>query len=148
MICFQDLFMESRGKPILYQGKILVMMDLFPTDGCTRFRFVFESAHGEWRQGACLCIKGKFSVNRQKIPDAMEVWQDTAPQAFEFQVSRGVLEIEIRNVWDVGDGVMHSWHNGGAMLVEEVPGGRCYRCNDGFPDDDLDDVVFRIERIR
>jgi len=33
------------------------------------------------------------------------------------------------------------------MLVEEVPNGYRYRCNDIQSDDDYDDVIFRIERI-
>ncbi|MCB1117403.1 MAG: hypothetical protein KDK50_02345, partial [Chlamydiia bacterium] len=38
-------------------------------------------------------------------------------------------------------------HNGAAMIVEEIPNGRRYRCNDGEPDDDFDDIVFTITRI-
>jgi hypothetical protein len=33
------------------------------------------------------------------------------------------------------------------MIVDELPDGRRYRCNDGFADDDLEDIIFRLERI-
>jgi len=33
------------------------------------------------------------------------------------------------------------------MLVEELPTGFRYRCNEGRDDDDYDDLIFRIERI-
>jgi hypothetical protein len=58
-----------------------------------------------------------------------------------------VSTIEVKNVWDVGDGVIHSWHNGAAMIVEPLPNGRRYRCNDGLADDDFDDIVFHLERL-
>lgn len=51
------------------------------------------------------------------------------------------------NAWDLGDGRPQSWHNGVALLVEEIPTGRRYHCNDGDPDDDLDDLVFRVEVV-
>src|SRR5262249_40623643 len=44
-----------------------------------------------------------------------------------------------------GNGVMQSWHNRAAMLIDVLPDKRLYRCNDGHPDDNFDDVVFRIE---
>jgi len=31
------------------------------------------------------------------------------------------------------------------MIVEEIPSGRRYKCNDGRADDDFDEIVFRIE---
>jgi hypothetical protein len=33
------------------------------------------------------------------------------------------------------------------MIVEALPNGRRYRCNDGFADDDFDDLIFRLERV-
>jgi hypothetical protein len=33
------------------------------------------------------------------------------------------------------------------MIVQEIAEGRRYRCNDGYPDDDFDGLIFRIERI-
>ncbi|MGC8960716.1 MAG: hypothetical protein ACP5OO_13245 [Chloroflexia bacterium] len=35
---------------------------------------------------------------------------------------------------------------GAGMLVEEIENGFRYRCNDGYPDLDFNDIVFRIER--
>jgi hypothetical protein len=61
----------------------------------------------------------------------------------KIQTKKG--ECQVKNVWDTGDGVMDSWHNGGAMVVEEIASGRRYKCNDGRPDDDFNDIVFRIE---
>jgi hypothetical protein len=34
------------------------------------------------------------------------------------------------------------------MIVEEIENGRRYRCNDGVPDDDFDDIVFTVQRVK
>jgi hypothetical protein len=142
------MFMKSKGRPIVYEGKTLVMTHDFPTEGAKRMRLVFESCNAEWRQGASLRVRseGKIVINGQQLTHAV-CWQDTAPETVEFEISGKVPNIEIKNVWDVGNGVMESWHNGAAMIVETLPTGRRYRCNDGFPDDDFDDIVFRLERL-
>jgi hypothetical protein len=147
MPSFQEMFEKSAGKPILYNGKTLVMLDDFPTEGSKNLRLFFEACNAEWRQGVALRFEGKFKVNGQVIRRGVVLWQDTAPQTVELKVIGKSSTIEVKNVWDVGDGVIHSWHNGAAMIVEPVPNGRRYRCNDGLADDDFDDIVFRLERV-
>ncbi|TWT40064.1 hypothetical protein [Botrimarina hoheduenensis] len=148
MPSFEKMFMKSDGKPIEYQGNTLVMGDDFPTEGTIRLRLVFEACNGEWRQGVCLKVLGEgiFSANGHESP-YFTFWQDTAPPVVEFEVVGDVSDIDVKNVWDVGDGVMDSGHNGAAMIVEEIPNGRRYRCNDGYADDDFDDIIFHIERL-
>jgi hypothetical protein len=189
---FQSMFTESKGKPIVYEGNTLVMLDDFPREGATKFRLVFETCNGkpfgehtqtvptqerrhqnrtpdgrffrtsedglapwrnllppgEWRQGVALTFEGKFKILGQIIRRAIVLWCDTAdPQTVEFEVVGKPATIAVKNIWDVGNGVIDSWHNGAAMIVESVPNGRRYRCNDGFADDDFNDIVFRLERI-
>lgn len=146
MISFQDMFEKSKGKPIQYQGKTLVMLHSFPTNGATHLRLIFESCASEWRQGVALRVRGRFKVRGQLIGKSIVLWHDTAPEVVELEISPETPNIEVNNVWDVGDGVIHSWHNGAAMIVESLEDGIRYRCNDGFADDDFDDIVFRIER--
>jgi hypothetical protein len=57
------------------------------------------------------------------------------------------------NVWDYRPhevveppGSVASHQNFAGMLVEELPNGNRYRCNEGRDDDDYDDLVFRIVR--
>ncbi len=150
MPSFQGMFEKSGGKPIVYQGKTLLMVDDFPTDRARRFRLVFEACNGKWRQGVSLKIRlknSKFQVHDEIIKNQIVLWQDTAPQTVEIEIIGKASTIEVKNVWDFGDGVMESWHNGAAMIVETVPTGRRYRCNDGDPDDDFDDIIFRLERV-
>ena len=146
MVSFQLMFEESAGKPIDYQGKTLAMLDRFPTEGATRLRLVFESCNGEWRQGVALRIDGNFKIHGQSFNKGVVLWHDTAPEVVDLEIPPKVSVVEVNNVWDVGDGVIHSWHNGAAMIVESVENGTRYHCNDGFADDDFDDIVFRIER--
>jgi len=56
--------------------------------------------------------------------------------------------IHVWNVWNFA----HWWKGidyglyGAGMIVEEIERGFRYYCNDGYPDDDFNDIVFRIER--
>ena len=56
--------------------------------------------------------------------------------------------IHVWNVWNPG----HWWRGvrgrtyGAGMIVEEIENGFRYYCNDGYPDEDFNDIVFRIER--
>lgn len=149
MPSFQDQFVSSKGQPIKYQGNTLVMVDFFPIKDETKLRLTFETADGPWRQGVSIRLRegGAMVLEGQEFQH-VAFWRDTAPQVVEFETVGEVTRLEIKNIWDVGDGVVHSWHNGAAMIVEETPCGRRYRCNDGYADDDFDDIIFRIERLR
>ena len=147
MPSFQEMFEKSGGKPIEYDGKTLVLFDLFPTEGAKQLRLTFAECKGEWRQGVALRFEGKFKVNGQIIRRGIVLWQDSAPQTVELEVFGKTASVEVKNVWDVGDSVIHSWHNGAAMIVESFPNGRRYLCNDGFADDDFNDIIFHLERI-
>lgn len=62
------------------------------------------------------------------------------------QTTKG--ECFIKNVWDPGDGTMDSCHNEAGMIVENIPSGRRYLCNEGQPDEDFNDIIFRIELLK
>jgi hypothetical protein len=148
MPSFESMFRATHGKPIEYQGKKLHMLDHFPVAEIKRIHVIFEECNGEWTQGVRLVCDGECRINGSKIASNTPVtlWQNTAPSHVEIELSGDTKEIRISNIWDTGDGVTHCWHNGAAMIVEELPNGRRYRCNDGFADDDFDDIVFRLER--
>jgi len=147
MPTFQELFEKSAGKPVVYKGRLVMMSDDFPVKGTKCVQLHFEECNGEWRQGVALSCKGGFRVNDKAIKNGLVLWQDTAPQVVTMEVLGCPQTIVVRNVWDVGDGVIHSWHNGAAMIPEPLPTGYRYRCNDGFADEDFDDIVFRLERV-
>jgi hypothetical protein len=59
--------------------------------------------------------------------------------------------VGIQNIWawtsPLGTRTVDSSHNGAAMIIEEIENGRRYRCNDGYPDEDFDDIVFTVKKI-
>jgi hypothetical protein len=144
MSTFEDLFLKSKGQPVTYKGQVIQMVDRLRVDNGQAMKIAFESVNSSWRQGICLTTDGSFEVNSQKIKKSVVLWHDTAPVEVLLKVWTNKGECQVKNVWDVGDGVMHSWHNGAAMIVEEFPAGRRYRCNDGRADEDFDDIIFNI----
>lgn len=91
------------------------------------------------------CLRG----GGKTINGPIVLWEDTARGQAEIRVLAPAGQLEVKNVWDIGDGVMHSWHNGAAMIVERLLTGGCrYYCNDGHPDEDFEDIVFRLEKLR
>jgi hypothetical protein len=148
MPSFQHLFIESGGKPIVYKGRTTQLVDRLKVSDGQIMKVIFESATANWRQGVSLMTDGIFVVNKQIIKKSVALWQDTAPPEVVLRVQTKKGECWVKNIWDVGNGVMESWHNGAAMVVEEIPSGRRYKCNDGHPDEDFADIVFRIELIK
>lgn len=146
MPCFEDFFRKSSGNPITYNGRTLVLLDRFPVDDNSTFLLTFERASGPWRQGVVLKTRGCLSVNGKIAKDGIILWCDTAPEVVRCRVKTTTGFIEVNNVWDTGDGSAQAWHNGAAMVVEDIANGRRYWCNDGHPDDDFEDLVFRLEK--
>jgi hypothetical protein len=147
MVVFEDLFLESKGKPVEYNGETVQMMDELSVGKSACLQIRFEQANSEWRQGISLTTEGTFEVGGQKIKRGLALWQDTAPQEVEVVVTSKSEKVQIKNIWDVGDGVVHSWHNGAAMIVDSDGEQKRYRCNDGHADDDFDDLVFTLTSI-
>ncbi|MEW6619828.1 MAG: hypothetical protein AB1422_10920 [bacterium] len=147
MVVFEDEFRKSKGHPIEYKGKILRRWDKFPLENKSqKLKVVFESTNSEWCQGISLKTDKGIEVNGKLFKESIGLWENTAPKEVEIICKSKNGELEVVNVWSTGDGVIHSWLNGAAMIVEELPNGRRYKCNDAHPDDNFDDIIFRIER--
>jgi hypothetical protein len=144
LVIFEQMFRESGGKPVKYKDVTLQMMDEIALGATNSVLIRFLSVNSEWRQGIALTTEGTFFLNMQKIKNGIVLWQDTAPQEVDFSVSSKSRILYVKNVWDTGDGVIQSWHNGSAMIVDVNSKHRRYRCNDGLPDDDFDDLVFEL----
>jgi len=148
VVVFEDEFRKSNGQPIQYKGKIVCLGDkILLKEKKQKIKVFFESIDSPWRQGIHLETDKKIEVNKQLIKK-VALWYDTAPKIIECicYSKKGILWVW--NIWDTGDGVTEACHNGAAMIVEELPNGRRYRCNDGYPDDDFDDLIFRIEIVK
>jgi hypothetical protein len=111
---------------------------------------VFESVASPWKQGVQLQTDGVLQVDTERYRRGVVVFQhENEPELSIRVVKTSSRLLWVWNVWDnrkeppratiAKDG------NCG-MLVERLPNGFRYRCNDGFDDEDYDDLVFRLER--
>lgn len=144
---FEKLFIESKGQPIAYKGKILKMVERIVLKSQeSRFRFSILSTDSIYTQGVILQTNGSFEVNGQTISKRTVFWEDTCPSQVDLKVVSKDQMLLIYNAWR-NDGVVHYWHNGGALFTEERDEALIFNCNDGYPDDDFDDLVFQLEEI-
>lgn len=162
---FSTLFIESKGKPIQYNGKSLVMSDQFPVKEGDTLIIRIEKSNSDCRQGLSVDITGHCELNGETIKKGKGVnmlfWSDTAPDPVILKVftKRGFIWVE--NIWEKINRYVvagpdnkpvtkqstsvESRYYGAAMIVEEIEHGRRYRCNDWHPDENFDDIVFTIQ---
>jgi hypothetical protein len=148
---FQSMFTKSKGKPISYNGKTLHLADKLPVHAGDAFCITFEKTNSNYRQGVTFDSdkKSVFQVDGELMEYGFNLWEDTIPKkSIPLSIVKTKGEMWVHNIWDHGDGVTHSCHNGAAMIIEEIENGKRYLCNDGHPDENFDDIVFRIERIQ
>jgi len=104
----------------------------------------FESVQPGRRQGIWLKTDGGIWVNGQMCP-SVELWYDTAPSPVVCRCISSDGKLFLYNIWE-RQGVSSSLSYSSGMLVEEVPAGRRYRCNDIGFDTQFGKLVFRVER--
>jgi hypothetical protein len=123
----------------------VVTWDVLTVKDGDRIRLTFESANAEGRHGVWLGTDQGFDVNGVKAP-SVDLWTDTAPPVVDIALHTADGRLHVYNIWDSGAGRnSQAWTSG--MLIEELPGGRRYRCNDIGLEGKFDSVVFRLERI-
>ena len=149
MPSFGELWVKSKGKPVIYNGQKIWHSDRFKVADGQRLKVTFESVNSDWRQGISLDVDGNFTCNGQTIKKKIILWQHTAPREFIVTVHSKKGEVDVWNTWDTGNGVTEALYNGAAMIIEEInETTKRYRCNDGRPDDDFDDLIFTIELLK
>lgn len=146
MPSFDKEFAEAQGKPVLYNGKSLLRLDRLEIGSKATIRITLEECNSNWHQGVHLRVDKGFIVEGKRVKD-IRIWYNDEVKSVEYDVETKNGQLLVWNVWDVGDGVVHSWHNGAAMVIEDINNGRKYSCNDGHPDDNLNDLIFKIELI-
>lgn len=133
-------------KAFLERGRSdVVLIDVFPVADGERLHVVFEASNSPWRQGIFLWMDKYIVVNGLKCPSC-DLWQDTAPETVPIECHTKSGLLHLYNIW-ADDTGRHSqaWTSG--MLVEDLPTGRRYRCNDYGFDTNFDKLIFRIERV-
>lgn len=124
----------------------VVMIDVFEINDGDLLMLTFESTSSPWRQGVWLKTDEYLVINQMQCP-SVQLWQDTASAEVLIECHTSDKRLHLYNIWDRGNGhESQSWTSG--MLVEELPNGRRYRCNDIGFDTDFAKLIFRIERIK
>ena len=144
---FFELFEASNFQPILYQNKKIQLSDDLPWPTNKKIKLNIESAKSEWEQGIIFNSKGahfKFNDSRESL-NSLLIWQTEVPIENNIIIVKpGKRVLKVWNMWRIDGGPTSYGHNGAAIHIEEIKGGRRYYCNDGYPDDDFDDLVFSI----
>ena len=145
---FGKLFRQSKGQPILYEGRVLTHFDEISIKDNQKAQITFLATDSNWLQAICLKTAGTFIIDENKIvSNHMILWEHTAPKFNELTIISSSRQLLVYNAWDVGNKVVHSWHNGAAMEVQVDGDERTYYCNDGFPDTDLNDLIFKVKLV-
>ncbi len=151
---FQQFFEKSSQAPALYRGRMIMIGDtLEVAQEGESFCITVEYFFGEAQQGIILDTEGLFYIDNQEISKRVILWQDSYPRGKNFFVKSKSGKLMIWNAWNFRKStesflpLVHYGHNGAAMIVQELPNGRRYYCNDWEPDDDFNDLIFRRERI-
>lgn len=106
----------------------VIKWEAFPIDEGRELVLTFEEWKRTSRHGVRLAVDGGLIVNGHAAP-SVELWSDTAPNEIKIEVrdSKGILSVY--NLWDSGSGRQSQSYTSG-MLIEQLPKGRRYRCND------------------
>jgi len=154
-IWFNEMFMKYRKSPINYNNEMIYLSDKFPLKSKKqKLKIIFEKTNSQYIQGVSLDTKEGFIVNKEIIKKGIYFREDTIPaKEFEIIAISNDKIMVVFNIWIQKDSLKHEFinsrTNGAAMKVEELPDGkgRRYYCNDGYPDDDFNDLIFRIEYV-
>ncbi len=168
MPSFDKLFMETKELHINYNSNVLYRADKFPVSNVDILIVSIESSNSDCRQGLCIDITGHCEIDGEICKKGkgirMLFWDDTAPKRIELKIFTKKDFVWVENIWENTNSYLVSTPdgqplqkeskavdygpNGAAMIVEEIENGRRYRCNDGYPDEDFDDIIFTVQRLK
>src|SRR3972149_1077576 len=108
------------------------MMDRFEFEDGDTILITFESTNSEWKQGVGLSLFGDFGVDESLYKDRIVLWETTSPKSQNISLhcektkrykKKGLPQpgiLNVKNVWDSGNGAIEAWIVGAAMLVDEL----------------------------
>jgi len=165
---FNKLFIESQGQPIIYNGIRLVRADKFGVSNGDTLIISIEKTNNVCRQGISIDITGYCEIDGKVFKQGkgimMLFWEDTIGKPTKIKVFTKKDFVWIENIWEnttsylittpLGEPVTKEsksvdyGHNGAAMIIEEIENGRRYQCNDGYPDENFDDIIFTVQKVK
>ena len=174
MPSFENLFAESKGAAVEYNGMTLHLSDRFPVSNGDKLVICIESTESKRPQGLSVYIVGSFEllgkIQKKGKAVASLFWEDSEvldPKHIEitvftqkgFVIIQNICEVDYSYLTSDASGApvqVHkkktdSGHNGAAMIVEEIENGRRYRCSDIFSEDKEDpfsNIVFTVQKLK
>jgi hypothetical protein len=159
---FQELFEESGYKPVVWNGTLVQIMDNWNVVGGEEFLLRFISATAVRPQGLSLGLRGgaELSIDDQIVSGVRRsalLWYHLYKDlevviCVPNKIEPSPTQLKIINAWENSYCGVEEGTAGGAMIVTEkrVFEGvqRLYKCNDFDPDDDFDDLVFTVTRVK
>ena len=142
-----DLFMASRGKPIIYERRVVHGAVFCHMARTGRFIVRFLKAIPNPVQALRIDIDpGKLIIEGEEGPK-MILRLDTCPDVIEVRYRLlGIgSTITFYNAWINEDGVIDAWLMNAGMLVEEAGDRMLLRCSDGRGQPTFDDLIVEIE---
>ena len=163
MITFCTQFTEADAQPIQYKGKTLHWYDRFAVKSEDTLIINIESAKKkfDWDnnlviQGLSVDITGTCEHNNKHFIEGkgkkqgvkMLFFDDTAPRPIIIKLHSKKDCVVVQNMWEHrksdDDYYFNSMIRGAAMIIEEIPNGKRYYCNDYEANDDFDDIIFTV----
>lgn len=143
---FEDYFNETNGKPFDYEGKLIKLSHSINVNGGENFKIDSFVTKSKWKQGVVFqVLNGELEMNND-VNTRFVLWEGSFSENSNIKVLKGEKLI-VYNVWDVGNGIMQYGHNGAGLYVIEIKNKLTFYCNDGFPNDNLDDLVFDVTKL-
>ncbi|MDR0518307.1 MAG: hypothetical protein LBH25_14840 [Fibromonadaceae bacterium] len=149
MPSFEQDFIKSKGMSIKYKDVELIGADRIPVQKKFSGALKLISTNSEWRQAMCLAaLDGKLSIFSQKEKRFIVWADDLKDEVLHFEGVSKSSQLLVYNAWEnIAWNNMpftNFWTHGAAMIVEVNGNTRRYRCNDGHPDDNFDDIIFEV----
>ena len=135
-------YFKKKGK------KDVFLIEAQPIKDQERLFVVFESVSSPWKQGVWLMTDKGIVIAGQHCK-SVTLWQQTAPTEVEClcHTKDGILTLY--NIWDSGRGLgLESQSMTSGFLVEDLPNGTRYRCNDIGTDPDFSKLVIQVITVR
>ena len=146
MVEFESLFRESRGKPILYHGETLLLMDRVAIPARCHLSVFLRSTDSEWPQAIRLKTKGTLvsRITGVEAPN-MVLWAKDMREPHSYDCLSRSGKLLVWNAWAEPRCALEAWVRGAAMRKETLaPNHFRYRCNDGHVNDDFTDIIFDL----
>lgn len=145
MQTFGELFIESKGAPINYDGNLVHAIYTRQIIPLTTVRTKRLNCSTIVPQGLMLTVsKGQLECSGQKSKKFV-LWSNTGPVEDRITyLGRNSTTLKIWNVW-MNARTMNAWIGYGGMLIDDSGSSVVFSCSDGVGEPDFSDLIMRVD---